>query len=638
MTQASIGRFVLSFIAMAATPSFGADASLTVPPEVAAGANLSVEWHGPGAATDFISIDRAGEPDSSYGPYAYPQSNPVAIKVPSTPGDYVVRYHLGSSGYPVLASAPLKVADVSATLRSAPTVGVGGDLSVSWTGPNQPGDFISIDKPDDADKTYGPYAYPAQSNPVKIRAPDVPGAYVVRYHMVDGYRVIGSAPVSVTDQAASVSAPDHAPAGSRISVKWSGPAAAGDFISIDQVASDERVYGEYAYPRAATPQEPVGVRAPDEAGDYVIRYHMNGSYRVLASAPIHIDPVTASLTAPKDVAAGAVFAVDWQGPDNEGDFVTLVKPDAASKTYGTSNGYTRRGNPVRLEAPDDVGDYELRYLTGQNYSTLATLALRVTPAKGVGKLRVVSDSAQPGTFGGVEFILDASGSMLQRIGGERRIEIAKSALVGLTDALPADSGFVLRVFGHKEADSCRTDLEIKQPKIDKAAAVAKIKAITAMNLAKTPIAASLQKVKEDLAGTNGSMLVILMTDGEETCGGNPKAAIESLRSGGVDVRVNIVGFAIDEVGLKETFTQWAQVGNGAFFDAQNAEQLKASVRATLSPTYEVLADGKPIATGTVNGSAVELPIGRYAVRLRASPARDLGTTAIEAGGSAELRY
>ena len=231
----------------------------------------------------------------------------------------------------------------------------------------------------------------------------------------------------------------------------------------------------------------------------------------------------------------------------------------------------------------------MRYLTGQNYDTLGKLALHVTPGSGVGKLRVVSDAAQVGGFGAVEFVLDASGSMLQRIGGERRIEVAKSALIGLADALPANSGFALRVFGHKEADSCRTDLEIKQPKVDKPAAIAKIKAITAMNLAKTPIAASLQKVKEDLAGTNGSILVILMTDGEGTAT-NPKAAIEALRAGGMDVRVNIVGFAIDEIGLKETFAQWAQVGNGAFFDAQNAEQLKQAVRATLNPTYEVMRD------------------------------------------------
>ena len=638
MTRALAGCFVAVIACLSAASGIGADASLQVPSEIAAGAKLSVAWKGPGAAADFISIDKPGTPDTSYGPYAYPtRANPVVIAVPSTAGDYVVRYHL-AAGYAVIASAPLKVTDVAATLQPSPTVGVGGDLSITWTGPKQPSDFISIDKPGSPDTTYGPYAYATQGSPAKIRAPDAPGDYVVRYHMAGGYRVIGSAPVKVIDESVTLSGPEHAEAGNRVPIKWSGPGNQGDFISIDPVGSDDRKYGGYVYALASAQAEPAKVKAPEEPGDYALRYHMGGSYRVLASMPIRIDAVTASLTAPKEVAAGSVFEVGWQGPDNESDFITVVKPDAAAKTYGASNGYTRRGNPVRLEAPRDIGDYELRYLTGEGYKTLGKVSLRVTPGAGVGKLRVVSDSAQPGTFGAVEFVLDASGSMLQRIGGERRIEVAKSALIGLADALPPNSGFALRVFGHKEADSCRTDLEIKQPKVDKPAAVAKIKAITAMNLAKTPIAASLQKVEEDLAGTNGSILVILMTDGEETCDGNPKAAIEGLRAGGADVRINIVGFAIDEIGLKETFAQWAQAGNGAFFDAQNAEQLKQAVRATLRPTYEVLRDGKPIASGTVNGDAIEVPVGSFAVRLHGAPPKDLGQAKIRSGDTEELHY
>ncbi len=115
-------------------------------------------------------------------------------------------------------------------------------------------------------------------------------------------------------------------------------------------------------------------------------------------------------------------------------------------------------------------------------------------------MHVINDSVQPATFGAVEFVLDASGSMLQRIGGERRIEIAKSALIGLTDALPADSGFALRVFGHKEADSCQDGSRDQATKSRQSRPLLqRSKPINAMNLAKTPIAASLLKVKEDLA-------------------------------------------------------------------------------------------------------------------------------------------
>ncbi len=159
-----------------------------------------------------------------------------------------------------------------------------------------------------------------------------------------------------------------------------------------------------------------------------------------------------------------------------------------------------------------------------------------------------------------------------------------------------------------------------------------------MNLAKTPIAASLQKVAEDLHGSAQPWLVILMTDGEETCGGDPKAAIEALRSSGVDVRIDIVGFAIDEVELKETFTEWARIGNGSFYDAQNADDLKRAVRATLNRSFEVLANGTVVAAGTVDGDPLELPVGTYGVRLRGDRSGDLRQVEIASGVNRELKY
>ena len=65
-----------------------------------------------------------------------------------------------------------------------------------------------------------------------------------------------------------------------------------------------------------------------------------------------------------------MFAVSWKGPNNADDFITIVAPAAKDRTYGSSNGYTQRGNPARLEAPREPGTYELRYLTGQSYKTL----------------------------------------------------------------------------------------------------------------------------------------------------------------------------------------------------------------------------------------------------------------------------
>jgi hypothetical protein len=607
-------------------------------PTAEVGSNIEVRWTGPAGPGDFVSIDAAGAPDDVYGPYAYPSAgNPLTLLVPTTPGNYEIRYHVGASGYGVLAKVPLVVSDVAATLEAPPTVEVGGSLKVIWMGPNNKGDFISIDAAGAPDRTYGNYAYPATGNPVAVRAPDQPGDYLLRYHLADSYRVISSRPLRVGAVATTLEFPASARAGGTLSVAWTGPGKQGDFISIDGVGAPDRKYGSYAY---AEQDKSIEVRVPDEPGDYLVRYHLASSYGVIGSAPLKVEAVTASLAAPATVPARSVFEVRWEGPDNPGDFVTVVAPTAKDREYGASNGYTQRGNPARLEAPRAAGNYELRYLTGQSYSTLAKATIVVTPSGEPAKLRVVTDAkGAADAFAAAEFVLDASGSMLQKLGGVRRIDLAKSALTDLAqNALPDGTAFALRVFGHKKAGSCETDLEIPLAPIDRKAAVARIQGLTAMNLAKTPIGASLLKVRDDLKGAKGPLLVVLVTDGEETCNGDPKAAIQALRTAGLDVRVNIVGFAVDEVVLKETFREWARVGNGGYFDAQNGEQLKSAMRATLRPTYQVLAGTKVVATGTVNGDPIELPAGNYKVRLLGAAAKDIDEVALEAGAVRELPY
>ncbi len=305
----------------------------------------------------------------------------------------------------------------------------------------------------------------------------------------------------------------------------------------------------------------------------------------------------------------------WQGPGNARDYVVVV-PAGADQGVNGPYAYTRRGQTLTIDAPREPGDYEVRYVTGQQKRVLASNPLTVTPTAVPGRLLVVGAAGagdDGGTAGGpaVAVVLDASGSMLQRMDGRRRIEIARDAVTEfVSDVLTDGTPFALRVFGHKEADSCRTDLEIPLAPLNKAQVAAKVGAVNAMNLAKTPIAASLEAVASDLGSASGPHLIVLVTDGEETCDGDPAAAIEKLRGQGFDVRVNIVGFGIDERMLKDTFTEWARLGGGRYFDARNADELSESMRATTRVPYEVLdAEGKLVASGVVGGKAIELKPG-----------------------------
>jgi len=611
-----VGRGLLPALALAfALSAMGSAAqqeSLSGPTQVAIGAAFSIAWTGPGAAGDFISIDEPGQPEAQYGPYVYATGgNPSTFTAPEAPGQYVIRYHGAGAGYPVSATHAIQVTDLPATIAAPASVSAGGQLTLTWTGPAYAGDFISIDAVGAPDRDYGPYTY-ATSSPGVIQAPDGAGSYVVRYHLAKTYRVIAQAPVTVGGVSASVTVPGTVAAGGNLEVTWEGPNGPGDYLSIDSVGSPDIDYGNYAYTAAGNP---VTLRVPEEPGAYQVRYHMSRSYTVLGSAPLEVVANTATVSGPPSAAGGSSVDVTWTGPDNSGDYIAIVHAGAPNIDYETYD-YTRQGNPVSIPVPLEPGPYEIRYMTGVRRDVLATAPLTVTPGVVQGTLRVVAEAAALRATGAVEVILDASGSMLQRIEGERRIEIARDALTRLVgEIIPAGTPFAMRVFGHREADSCRTDLEIPLSALNRAAATGTIRGVQAMNLARTPIGASLRLVAQDLASATGPALVVLLTDGEETCDGDPMAAIAELRTAGREVRVNIIGFAIDEHQLREQFESWARAGGGLYVEARNRPELQRAMALTVEVPFEVLRGDEVVATGVVNGDEVPLRPGPYRVRV-----------------------
>jgi len=259
-------------------------------------------------------------------------------------------------------------------------------------------------------------------------------------------------------------------------------------------------------------------------------------------------------------------------------------------------------------------------------------------APGPGSLHVIS--GDDGSLGGaVALILDASGSMLKRMEGGRRIEIAKDLLSkAVTEHIPPGTPVALRVFGHKEANSCRTDLVIPMTPLDPAAVDKTLAGINAKNLAKTPIADSLAKIESDLEGVTGKRVVVLVTDGEETCEGDPSAVLAKLSERGIDLRLEIVGFAIANDELKQQFEGWAGLGGGRYFDAGDAASLESSLAEALQIPYSVFdQNGSLVANGTVDGEPLTLEAGYYRVSIATSPPETIDEVHVPGEEQVELK-
>ncbi len=589
--------------------------SLTAPPTATAGSTIELHATGSGNPREFVTVVPKGTREGSYLVYVYVKPGNLKLAMPAAPGDYELRICEASNGYKTMLSRPIKITAAEATVSAPASVAAGATFEVKWTGPNHERDYVTIGETAPGGRLYLDYKYSRSGSPVKLAAPEKPGDYEVRYILGVGDTVIARQPITIGEVTASVTAPAQVAAGAKFKVSWAGPNNPRDFVTLVTAGTREKTYQRYVYTDKGNTLE---FTAPEEPGSYELRYATGQGYLTLARAPIAVVAVTGTIAGPAQSVAGETFKVTWKGPDNARNFVTIVPKGAREGEYSSSYFYTTpQHNPGSLLAPLAPGDYELRYSTAEKYLTLARAAIAVTPAKSQpGKLAVtMTPGARPG--GAIEIILDASGSMLQKLGAVRRIDIAKQTLTKLTaSTIPPGTPFAFRVFG-REVDSCQTDLDVPLGPLNPAAVAQRIASLQAKNGAKTPIGASLEKVADDLKSVTGEKLIVLVTDGEETCGGDPAAAIANLRKAGIGTRVSIVGFALDDQQLAGTFRRWSDAGGGAFFDAKDAAGLDKSLTEALRPGFEVMnAQGQVLASGIVGGEAVLLPAGNHTVRIK----------------------
>lgn len=605
---------LLALITLATNAAFAAP-SITAPATAVTGSTIVLNATGSGDPQEFVTVVPKGTREGSYLAYVYVKPGDLKLAMPATAGDYELRLCAASDGYKTLLARPIRITAASATVSAPTSVAAGASFEVKWTGPDNERDYITIGETTPGGRLYLDYKDSKAGSPVKLVAPEKAGDYEVRYILGVGDTVIARQPITVGAVTASLTTPAQVAAGAKFKVSWTGPNNPRDFVTMVKAGTLEKTYERYVYTDKGNTLE---FTAPDEAGNYELRYATGTGYLTLARAPIAVSAITGTLTGPAQAVAGETFRVSWKGPDNARNFVTIVPKGTREGAYTGSYFYTTpQNNPGNLNAPLAPGEYELRYSTAEKYLTLARAAIQIAPAKVEPGKIAVTQAAGTRSGGAIEIILDASGSMLQKLGTERRIDIAKRTLTKLTSStIPAGTPFAFRVFG-REVDSCQTDLDVPVSPLNPAAVGQRIAALVAKNGAKTPIGASLDKAADDLKSVTGEKLIVLVTDGEETCGGDPAAAIDRLRKAGIGTRVSIVGFALDDEKLATTFRRWSDAGGGAFFDAKDAAGLDKSLTEALRPGFEVVgAQGQVIASGIVGGEAVAAPAGNHTVRIK----------------------
>ena len=135
----------------------------------------------------------------------------------------------------------------------------------------------------------------------------------------------------------------------------------------------------------------------------------------------------------------------------------------------------------------------------------------------------------------------------------------------------------------------------------------------------TPLIRSVLQTVGDLKAAGGGS-VILITDGEESCKGDPKAAAAKIKASGVDVSLNIVGFTLTGKAVEAQLSALASSTGGRYYGARDGSQLSRALKmaALQRVPYDILdASGKVLASGQSSELSRELAPGTYRVRVEA---------------------
>jgi hypothetical protein len=180
----------------------------------------------------------------------------------------------------------------------------------------------------------------------------------------------------------------------------------------------------------------------------------------------------------------------------------------------------------------------------------------------------------------VLLILDSSGSMNAKLpNGETRIAVAKRAIKGVAGFVPAKAQISLRMYGaqsparQKNCQDTHVAVPFGPAESSNAAIAAAADGVKAQGY--TPIAHSLGQATNDFPPDAKERVIVLVSDGKETCQGDPVLAAKALAAKGITVHT--VGFIVDTA-ARGQLQNIARITGGSYFDAPVGPELPDTLK------------------------------------------------------------
>lgn len=191
----------------------------------------------------------------------------------------------------------------------------------------------------------------------------------------------------------------------------------------------------------------------------------------------------------------------------------------------------------------------------------------------------------------VVLLIDASGSMKASVPGGVKMELAKESIKKFTEQLQTDTNVALLAYGHKGAGK-ETDKALSCKEIETIYPLGSYERNTFENALNsfsasgwTPLASAIEEANDLLVNYSKEEyknIVYIVSDGIETCEGDPVAAAKKLNESDIEAKVNIIGFDVDDKGQNQ-LKQVAEAGGGSYTTVRNQSEFEEVILKKWKP-------------------------------------------------------